>query len=359
MDTSSYSIQSGDGNRNIIGYSPQMRSFFTSLNTLVHHPDSSSPVLITGETGTGKDLVARALHYNGARASSPFLPVNINTLTTELVESLLFGHKRGAFTGAYQYQEGFFSATKRGTLFLDEIGDLPSSTQVKLLRVLEGTHGYYPLGSTSQEFFEGRVIAATRFDLEELVRNGRFREDLFYRLNVFRLHLPPLRERREDILPLFMHFVNVYNTKHKSSYNPNPSREGSSALLAHSFPGNVRELQNLIPRATLSSLNGSKYLPVESILSRLVQRKVSSDLNSLNFAAYVLKSHSFPHTPVLTTFLSILSAFFSSTDRVNLYHISKLSQLDRSHVRRFLDSVSLDLDLLQKYKDDFLKERNN
>jgi transcriptional regulator with PAS, ATPase and Fis domain len=207
--------------------------------------------LIQGESGTGKELVARSIHLNSGRASQPFLAVNCGALPESILESELFGHAKGAFTGAIADKKGLFRAASGGTLFLDEIGEMPLALQVKLLRALQ-EHEVTPVGSTNAVKFDARILAATNKNLEEEVKEGRFREDLFYRLNVVELYVPSLRERIEDIPLLVKHFVS------KSARNQNQSekqvtREAMTALANYAWPGNVRELENAIERAFILS----------------------------------------------------------------------------------------------------------
>jgi transcriptional regulator with PAS, ATPase and Fis domain len=206
-----------------------------------------STVLITGESGTGKEVVARALHYNGPRASGPFVTIDCAGLAESLLESELFGHVRGAFTGAIAARRGLFEMGHGGTVFLDEVGDIGSNIQAKLLRVLE-LQEVKPVGGNESIRIDVRLIAATNKDLQAAVRDGRFREDLYYRLNVVSIHLPPLRERPEDIPALAQHFLHKYteaNAKDIGSIAP----ETMALLEAHPWPGNARELENAIERA--------------------------------------------------------------------------------------------------------------
>jgi len=205
---------------------------------------SDAPVLIEGETGTGKEVVARIIHRLGARASFPFVPLNCAAIPEPLAESELFGHTRGAFTGAVHERPGALKAADRGTLFLDEIEDLPLSLQAKLLRVVQD-HEVRPLGATSGSRVDLRLLAASNRELAAMVESGAFRRDLFYRLRVLVVRLPPLRERREDILPLVEHFVTRFNRRHGSAFAV-PARPHCRALLEHAWPGNVRELENLL-----------------------------------------------------------------------------------------------------------------
>jgi sigma-54-specific transcriptional regulator len=211
---------------------------------------SAANVLVTGETGTGKELIARHVHKLSPRARGPFVAVNCGAFSEGLVESELFGHERGSFTGATVARAGWFEAARGGTLFLDEIGDLPFAMQVKLLRVLQERQ-VVRLGSRSPVAIDVRVVAATNVNLEDAVAAGRFREDLYYRLQVATLHIPPLRERPGDILPLAQHFLEVYGER-LGLRDPTLSAEGLNVLLSgHSWPGNTRELENVIHHALL------------------------------------------------------------------------------------------------------------
>ena len=210
---------------------------------------SSANVLVTGETGTGKELIARHLHALSPRAQGPFLAVNCGAFSESLVESELFGHERGSFTGASVARAGWFEAARGGTLFLDEIGDLPFSMQVKLLRVLQERQ-VVRLGSRAPVTIDVRVVAATNVNLEDAVAAGRFREDLYYRLQVAALHIPALRERPGDILPLAQHFLGIYGQR-LGLKDPQISAEAIDILKNHSWPGNIRELENVIHHALL------------------------------------------------------------------------------------------------------------
>jgi len=213
---------------------------------------TDSTVLIEGESGTGKELVARAIHFSGRRAKHPFIAVNCGALPEPLLESELFGHLKGSFTGAIRDKKGLFEEADGGTLLLDEIGDMPSPIQVKLLRVLQEGE-IRRVGGNSNISVDVRIIASTNRKLSALVEEGEFREDLFYRLNVIPITIPPLRERREDIIPLINHFVEVYRAKLKKDVQ-GFSPEALEILLNHDWPGNIRELENVVERAmTLGS----------------------------------------------------------------------------------------------------------
>jgi PAS domain S-box-containing protein len=225
----------------LIGRSAQIERIFQILPIIAQ---SDSSVLITGETGTGKDFVAEAIHQASPRARNPFIKVNCGALPETLLESELFGHQKGAFTGAVENKPGRFRIAHNGTLYLTEIGDLPLSLQVKLLTFLDDKV-VYPLGSTKGFHVNVRVIAATHRNLEGMVKQGQFREDLLFRLNVVRLHLPPLRDRGDDVRLLLDHFFNAYIAQFKKPIK-GLSAKAMRILLDYSYPGNVRELRNII-----------------------------------------------------------------------------------------------------------------
>ncbi len=228
----------------LLGRSGPMQRVFDLIRKIA---PTKTNVLITGESGTGKELVARALHAEGSRAGKPFVAVNCGAIPDTLIESELFGHVRGAFTGAATAKEGLFAAADGGTLFLDEIAELPMAMQVKLLRALQ-ERKVKPVGGTDERSVDVRVVAATNRDLEAEVAQGGFRQDLYYRLNVIQVHLPPLRQRRDDIPLLVEHFVKRYSAelaKRMTGVSP----EALSALCAYDYPGNVRELENVVERA--------------------------------------------------------------------------------------------------------------
>lgn len=218
---------------------------------------ANAPVLITGESGTGKELIARAIHFNSDRASEPFLAINCGAIPESLLESELFGHSRGAFTGATAAKRGIFRAARGGTVLLDEIGEMPTALQVKLLRAIED-RSVLPLGETEPLKFDARIIAATNRDAEAEVAAGRFREDLFYRLNVIEIRLPPLRERRSDIPALAKHFISRIAAANAAIEKP-LNEKALAALMNYNWPGNVRELENALERAFL--LSGDEITP--------------------------------------------------------------------------------------------------
>ena len=233
---------------NIVGNSKIMRAIYEQIAQVA---DSTATVLIRGESGTGKELIARAIHYSSPRRNSAFISVNCAALPENLIESELFGHEKGSFTGASTQRRGRFELANGGTLFLDEIGDISPAVQVRLLRVLQERQ-FERVGGDRTLSVNVRVIAATSRNLEDAIKSGRFREDLYYRLNVFPIHLPPLRERRSDILLLADHFLQKYN----AAYGKHVKRISTTAInmmMAYHWPGNVRELENCIERAVLST----------------------------------------------------------------------------------------------------------
>ncbi|HUU39334.1 MAG TPA: sigma-54 dependent transcriptional regulator [Desulfatiglandales bacterium] len=231
---------------NIVAKSESMQSVFDLVKKVA---DYKTTVLITGESGTGKELIARAVHFNGSRSKGPLVSVNCGGIPETLLESELFGYKKGAFTDAWRDKTGRFEEADGGTIFLDEIGELPLSLQIKLLRVLQEEE-ITPLGSTGSKKIDVRVVAATARDLMEEIKKGNFREDLFYRINVVTISLPPLRERLMDIPLLTDHFIALFNAKLKKAIK-GISPEVMERFMTYPWPGNVRELENVIERATL------------------------------------------------------------------------------------------------------------
>jgi len=227
------------------------RSMKAVLDVVERIAQTRSTVLITGESGTGKERVARAIHSESDRAAGPFLVVNCGALPESLMESELFGHEKGAFTGATSSHVGLFRQAEGGTLLLDEVGELPLSLQVKLLRVLQ-ERTVRPVGATRETFVDVRVLAATNRDIESDIASGKFRQDLYYRLNVIRLRIPPLRERREDIASLIEHFVQRFSAENGKVVN-GLTPDAVRVLDQYAFPGNVRELENFIERAVVLS----------------------------------------------------------------------------------------------------------
>ena len=230
----------------IVGGSPKMKEVY---DLIARAAPSRTTVLIQGESGTGKELVARALHHHSARADRPFVTVNSGNLPPDLLESNLFGHVKGAFTGAVYPKKGLFEVADKGTIFFDEIGTIPIDTQAKLLRVLQERE-FMRLGGIATIKVDVRVVAATNVSLREMMREGKFREDLFYRLNVIAIQMPPLRDRRDDIPLLVQHFLDKYGEEtHKPGLILTP--ETMDRLAAYDWPGNVRELENVVERAVV------------------------------------------------------------------------------------------------------------
>jgi DNA-binding NtrC family response regulator len=256
---------------NIVGRTPAMLQVY---KTIARVADSRSTVLLAGESGTGKELVARAIHFNSPRAAKPFVAVDCGSLAETLLESELFGHVRGAFTGAVANKKGLFEEADGGTCFLDEVGDISLGMQAKLLRVLQ-EHEIKRVGGTEPTKIDVRIVAATNKNLEDLVGEKKFREDLFYRLNVVAIHLPPLRERAEDVPLLARHFLRKYseeNQKNISQISP----DALDLLSAYHWPGNVRELENVIERSVTLTRH-SVILPED--LPRRIRAEKKEDLS--------------------------------------------------------------------------------
>jgi transcriptional regulator with GAF, ATPase, and Fis domain len=253
----------------IIGNSPALEAVLEQVERVA---PTGSTVLIQGETGTGKELIAHAIHHISSRCGRPFVRVNCAAIPLDLLESELFGHEKGAFTGAIAQKIGRFELADKGTLFLDEVGDIPPALQPKLLRVLQEQQ-FERLGSTRTHQVDVRLVAATNRDLTEMVSRGEFRSDLYYRLNVFPVLLPPLRERREDIPALVTHFVEILSCRTGRQIEQIPP-ETMSALRSYQWPGNIRELQNVIERAVILSNDG--VLPNPLPTAETEQRAVIS-----------------------------------------------------------------------------------
>ena len=249
-------IQRVHHERAIIGSSSVLKK---TLDLIVRVAATDSTVLVLGETGTGKELVAQALHDSSARRHQPLVRVNCGAIPPQLVESELFGHEKGSFTGATHQRKGRFEQAHNGTLFLDEIGELPLQAQVKLLRALQEREVERVGGSVALPI-DARIVAATNGDLPSMVRDGRFRADLYYRLNVVPIAVPPLRERSSDIPELVEHFLQLLEARWGRRLG-RPSRAMHERLLAHDWPGNVRELQNVVERAAMLSGSGALELP--------------------------------------------------------------------------------------------------
>lgn len=240
---------------NLVGNSEKMHDVYNIVKRVSLAPTN---ILVTGESGTGKEVIAKAIHYNGPLKDAPFITVNCGAIPENLMESEMFGHKKGSFTGAVQDKMGLFQAAHGGTLFLDEIGELPLNIQVKLLRALQ-ERIIRPVGSTENIAVDLRIIAATNRTLEDMVQDGSFRQDLYYRLNVINIHAPALRDRKEDVPLLANHFLHKFNEKLGRDVS-SISAEAFERLEGYSFPGNVRELENIIERAMALEV-GDSILP--------------------------------------------------------------------------------------------------
>ncbi|WP_138431055.1 sigma-54-dependent transcriptional regulator [Fodinibius saliphilus] len=272
----------------IIGESDAMKKVYKMVERV---SSANSNVLVTGQSGTGKELVARAIHSSSDRSDKPFLAINCGAIPEDLVESELFGHKKGAFTGASADKDGVFVAANGGTVFLDEIAEIPLNLQVNLLRVLQERE-VKPVGSNKTLNFDTRIISATNQNLEEEVEKGNFRDDLYYRLNVVELPLPPLQQRRDDIPLLAHHFLKKYNKELKRNLK-GISSEAMSAMMAYQWKGQVRELENVIERSVL--LSDSNYLQLEDLPASIRDASGSEDINldseKLDQAVRVFEKH--------------------------------------------------------------------
>ncbi|MCD6385052.1 sigma-54-dependent Fis family transcriptional regulator [Candidatus Sumerlaeota bacterium] len=260
----------------LVGQSPKMQELYAMIRKVA---ETDTTVLICGESGTGKELVARAIHNLSARRTNPFIAVDCGTLSSELLESELFGHIKGSFTGAVSTKKGLFEIAEKGTIFLDEIANTSPGVQAKLLRVLEERE-FLPLGATQYKKADVRVLCATNEDLRELVRNGSFRQDLYYRLSVFPLYIPPLRERKEDIPLLAYHFLKQHSRIGQRSDKPVPTQLAEKTLemlMEYDWPGNVRELSHIIERMVIVC-DGDTLLPAHlppQIYSESIEENIS------------------------------------------------------------------------------------
>ena len=257
---------------NIIGKSAPMLKIYDLISKVAQ---SRASVLVTGSSGTGKELIAKAIHYNGPRKDRPFISINCGALTETLLESELFGHEKGAFTGAIAMKKGRFELADSGTLFLDEVGDMPQPLQVKLLRVLQEME-FERVGGTKTINVDVRVLSASNQDIKKDVAGGQFREDLFYRLNVIHIEVPPLRERSEDIKLLVNHFIKKYE-KDEGKKEIALSTEAWKALYSYSWPGNIRELENIIERAVV--LNSGELIGIEDLPEFLSGKQEGIDID--------------------------------------------------------------------------------
>ena len=315
----------------IIGTSQKLRDV---LNIVQKLAQTTTSALITGETGTGKELIARAIHYNGLTERGRFVAINCAALPETLVESELFGHKRGAFTGAVQDKVGLFKLAQKGTIFLDEISSTPLAIQAKLLRAIEEKR-ILPVGETESVETDARILCATNRILEREVQAGRFREDLYYRLNVVEIHIPALRERREDIPKLVDYFVAKYS-RELNKPSPQVSERALQAMMAHSWPGNIRELENVIERAVLfveDSLIGPQDLAFVSKSASATA--ASGDDLKLAVRAYekqhilqVLRQHDFDKNAAAKAMNVGLSSLYRKIDELGISRAQDSSDND-------------------------------
>jgi DNA-binding NtrC family response regulator len=309
-----------------IGQSSAMRAVFELINKVA---DTDSNVLILGESGTGKELVARALHYRSTRRLKPFVPVNCGAIPSELLETELFGHVKGSFTGAHAARVGRFSLAHQGTIFLDEIGTMPASLQVKLLRAIQQKE-FEPVGSNKTMKSDCRVIAATNEDLESLVAKGSFREDLFYRLNVIPISLPALRERREDIRLLIAYFIDQLN--HKKGYSiSSVDEEAMQILMQYSWPGNVRELENICQRMCI--LKGKGVISMDDLPIKIRESKPVSRAGQRPWSSLLseeLPEEGIPFDQLVAQFENDLMAKALEQTRWNKNRAAQLLQLNRT-----------------------------
>jgi DNA-binding NtrC family response regulator len=306
---------SGDRSR-IVGTSVPMREVYDLIEQVA---PARSTVLITGESGTGKEVVARTIHFSSPRAESgQFVAVNCSNIPSELLESELFGHTKGAFTGAVAAKKGLFEVADAGSIFLDEISTIPPETQARLLRVIQERE-FTPLGETQPRKVDVRIIAATNTDLQRAVKSGDFREDLFYRLNVINIHLPPLRNRKEDILPLAQHFIRKYNEENGRSISEQFSPEVLKKLESYPWPGNVRELEATVERAVIIA-RGTE-MTVECLREEIVNPNAAN-------------SHSGPLDSMATLDIAQGISFYDEVSRFEIDLIRHALDLTGGHQSR-------------------------
>ena len=319
----------------LIGESPATRRLRELLNQLAPADD---PVLLFGETGTGKEIAASYLHSHSPRATRPFVGVNVGGLPGELIESELFGHARGAFTGADRRKGGLFAEAEEGTLFLDEVAELPLEHQVKLLRAIE-TRRFRPLGEAKEEPLRARIVAATNRNLSSMVRAGTFREDLYYRLQVWPIEIPPLRQRRDDILPIAEHWL-----RRVSRLPLSFTDEARQILIAHDYPGNVRELVNVIRRVALFAVDGV-------VDGSLMRRMLAEDPFTMGLGGKTPGAPAAAAEPseVSELDLSLRALEKQHIERLlrehrNITLVARLLEIDRRTLQRKLRSLGIEYD---------------
>lgn len=310
----------------LVGKSPGIRRVMDAVSAVAN---TDSTVLVTGESGTGKELVARAVHASGARRTKPFVTVDCASIPDTLLEAELFGHVKGAFTGADSERAGYFEAAADGTVFLDEIGEIPQQLQKKLLRILQ-EKTFTRVGETRRRSTDARILAATNRNLEAEVKNGEFREDLFYRLKVIEIHVPPLRERREDVPLLVEHYLGRLNRKLNRQVQ-GVSREAMALLQGYSWPGNIRELVHLLEQIM------TFHNPASLDVMHLPQHFHDKPITALPAETYAdLKKHLL-ETAGLEYFRKLLEHYRGNVSRVALH-----AGLNRRHLARLLQNLELD-----------------
>lgn len=313
---------------NIVSVDPKMQSVFKLVSKVL---DNDITVLIYGESGTGKELIARAIHYNGIRKNKPFVAVNCASIPRELLESELFGHEKGAFTGAHQRKLGKFEIANGGTIFLDEVGELEMVLQAKLLRVIQQKE-FERVGGTELIKTDVRIISATNKDLKTAVDEKLFREDLFYRLNSFPIHIPPLRERKKDIIVLAEHFLQKFNQKLGKNYKGFTKR-ALKAMYDYSWPGNIRELENTIERCMI--ISEGDYIDVNDLPTNIR----SED----NFSNYDLNAPLFPPDTIIP-FEKVKEEAIRHALKVtngNIFEASKKLKIGRATIYRLLEKYGI------------------
>jgi len=326
----------------IVGKSKKMQEIFHTIDSVAA---TTSTVLLLGESGTGKELVARAVHQRSKRVNKPFVVINCAALSEHLLESELFGHKRGSFTGAIVDKKGLFEEADGGTIFLDEIGEIPSSTQVKLLRVLQEGE-IKPVGGTQTRHIDVRLIAATNRDLTQDVKDGKFREDLYYRLNVISINLPPLRDRPEDVPLLSYHFLQKYSKKLEKDVTK-IAIDALQVLQSYQWVGNVRELENVIERAAV--LVQGDTITLHDLPPRvlgesfyLAEEPTSSDLSQFNYQEAKERAMWAFNRAYLSNLLRQTSG--------NLSYAAQKAGMDRSNFKKIVKKFNIDLEEFRKSK---------
>jgi len=319
----------------IIGHSPKMQEIFTLVEKVA---DSDSTIIIHGESGTGKGMIARAIHKNSDRKDKPFITINCGAIPENLLESELFGHVRGAFTGATASKPGKFELANKGSIFLDEIGDMSTNLQVKILRVLEERE-FEQVGGSKTLKADVRIIAATHRDLEKLVQEGSFREDLFYRLNVIPIEIPPLRARKQDLNLLILHFLMEFNLKNGKNVQ-GVTNDAMVIIKEHSWPGNVRELKNMIERLVvlkgegeINPLDVPEKLRKNDSRSQQPPMEISDDGISLNTAVTEFERALILESLKKTNWVKNQAAKLLRLNRTTLVEKIKRHQLHPSHVQ--------------------------